>query len=123
MEETHSYHVFLVWAALTASEKTGRTYRESIGGESRSFVVHGTVNLSISFRARVRPDKTRRKRKGGCGIYLLFPHGSGNYSCLLLGKKNNKTKQNTRYLVGVELQTKPMFLVICVSCVVFMDIT
>lgn len=78
MEENHSYHVFLVWAALTASEKTGRTSRESIGGESRSFAVHGTVSSSISFRARVRPDKTRGKRKGGCGIHLLFPHGSGN---------------------------------------------
>lgn len=77
MDENHNYHVFLVWAALTASEKTGRTFRESIGGQSRSFVVHRTVNSSISFRARARPDKRRRERKGGCGIQLLFPHGSG----------------------------------------------
>lgn len=77
MEENHSYHVFLVWAALPASEKTGRTFWESVRGQSRSFVVHGTVNSSISFRARARPDKRRRKRKGGCGIQLLFSHGSG----------------------------------------------
>lgn len=76
MEENHSYHVFLVWAALTASEKTGRTYLESIGGQSRSFVVHGTVNSSISFRARARPDKRRRKREGVHGMQLLFPHES-----------------------------------------------